>query len=250
MVLPLYLAMTAAELSAYTELPPKIGYMACHFSPYGTGLSNCPVRLPQGAMVILNDRTPIAGHDPQTICRQLEEITEVFNVSRILLDFQRPNCPETAELVHALRFRCPMGVSAQYAREDCPVFLPPVPLDTPLQDYLTPWADREIWLDVSLEGLRITVTAQGAHCQTTPYAPLPSGQYDEALCCHYTVAATTQQAVFQLYRTADDLRILLEQAEALGVTTAVGLYQELGAEAEIFHPTVSDAPPDGQSTAL
>ena len=45
MGLPLYLAMTAAELSAAEALPRKMAYMACHFSLYGTGLSNIPEQL-------------------------------------------------------------------------------------------------------------------------------------------------------------------------------------------------------------
>ena len=77
MVLPLYLAMTAAEIRANTDFPPNIGYMACHFSPYGTGLSNCPAHLPEGSMLILNDRTPVYGHCPERIAQQLMEMAEV-----------------------------------------------------------------------------------------------------------------------------------------------------------------------------
>ena len=41
-----FLAMTAAEFRKKEDLPDKIAWMACHFSPYGLGLSNLPQRLP------------------------------------------------------------------------------------------------------------------------------------------------------------------------------------------------------------
>ena len=41
-----FLAMTAAEIRGTETLPPKTAWMACHFSPYSTGLSNLPKDLP------------------------------------------------------------------------------------------------------------------------------------------------------------------------------------------------------------
>ena len=66
-----FLAMTAAEIRGTETLPPKTAWMACHFSPYSTGLSNLPKALPPGSMVILDDITPIHGHDSETIAAQL-----------------------------------------------------------------------------------------------------------------------------------------------------------------------------------
>ena len=43
-----YFAMTAAEIRGCSALPAGIAWMACHFSPYGTGLSNLPPELPEG----------------------------------------------------------------------------------------------------------------------------------------------------------------------------------------------------------
>ena len=40
MVLPLYLALTAAEISRISSPPALCAYMACHFSPYTEGISN------------------------------------------------------------------------------------------------------------------------------------------------------------------------------------------------------------------
>ena len=53
-----FLAMTAAETRNHSVLPPKIAWMACHFSPYGLGLSNLPQRLPPHALLLLDDITP------------------------------------------------------------------------------------------------------------------------------------------------------------------------------------------------
>ena len=81
MTLPMHLAMTAAELACCDSLPSHPAWMACHFSPYGTGLSNLPEHLPEGALLILNDRTPVFGHDPQVICAQLHQIYEASALS-------------------------------------------------------------------------------------------------------------------------------------------------------------------------
>ena len=64
MVLPMNLAMTAAEMSSAAPLPEKIAWMACHFSAYSLGITNIPASLPKGAMLILNDRFPCQGHSP------------------------------------------------------------------------------------------------------------------------------------------------------------------------------------------
>ena len=71
MAMARYLAMTAAEMMGGAPLPGKTAWMACHFSPYSTGLCNLPAALPPGSLLILNDRTPIHGHDPERICREL-----------------------------------------------------------------------------------------------------------------------------------------------------------------------------------
>ena len=69
-----YLAMTPAEFNSVSQPPPDFAYMACHFSPYGTGLGNLPTVLPPESLLILNDRTPIHGHDPQRIFDQLKDV--------------------------------------------------------------------------------------------------------------------------------------------------------------------------------
>lgn len=225
-----YLAMTAAEFREYPSNGSKIAWMACHFSPYGTGISNCPASLPEESMLILNDRTPICGHDPQRIAEQLVQLADSLKCACVLLDFQRPGVPETAELAEFLQrtLPCPTAVSDVYARSgELPVFLPPVPPDIPIGEYLSPWQGREIWLEAALPGCVVELTEDGA--RKKPLEEVPAeGYWDETLCCHYRITVG-ETAIFSLYRTPEDLKLLLRRAEALGVTRTVGLYQELGA---------------------
>lgn len=230
MALPLYLAMTAAEMQENTPLPSKFAYMACHFSPYGTGLSNLPAWLPEGSMLILNDRTPICGHDSELICTQLWESIERWHCSSLLLEFQRPGCDEITILAEQLirALPCPVGLSDAYAAEfSCPVFLPPPPLDEPLERYLAPWRNREIWLDAALDGLQLTLTTEGCKASPIPYPILSEGFIDEKLHCHYQIQTAADFAEFALWRIREDLDTLLAEAEKLGVTQAIGLWQEL-----------------------
>ena len=229
MALPLYLALTAAEFQNCSSLPEHAAWMACHYSPYGMGLSNIPKDLPQGSMLILNDRTPPCRHGPELIARQLGEIVERFQCGGVLLDFQRPDIEENAAVARAVTdaLPCPVGVSKLYANGlSCPVFLPPVPHHIPLEKYLSSWSGREVWLDAALDCQTVTVTESGA--AFAPGTPTPeSGLRDKELFCHYTSEIFADRIRFTLYRTAEDLRDLLASGEALGVTRAIGLWQEL-----------------------
>lgn len=230
MAIERYLAMTAAEIAACEALPDMLGYMACHFSPYGTGLSNCPASLPEGAILIVNDRIPLRGHDPGQILVQLRELTEMLRCGSVLLDFERRGSGEAADLAELLaeELACPVGVSAAYAQGlPCPVFLPPVPCDTPPEEYLAPWSGREIWLETGLVGMGITLTPEGA-CPSPQFLfernhPV---HHDKGLHCHYQILAAGAVR-FSFHRRPEDLEALLKEAEALGVTRAIGLYQEL-----------------------
>ena len=226
---PPYLAMTAAEFSRCNDLPPRLAWMACHFSVYGRGISNVPRALPKGSMLILNDRIEPVGIDPELVARQLHDVVENLECGGLLLDFQRPDEPETAALVkHLLQhLPCPTSVSHFYAKDlDCPVFLPPVPIDTPVEEYLVPWAGRDIWLEAALGGCILELTESG--CVQKPLLePIWDGHTDETLCCHYQIDLG-DTATFRLHRTESDLKQLLRRAESLGVTHTVGLYQELG----------------------
>lgn len=231
MVLPLYLAMTAAEISRAAELPGRTAYMACHFSPYSTGLSGFPDTLPASSILILNDRTPVQGHDPGLIASQLLQATQDLHTDSVLLDFQRPDNPLTAAVTRAIldTLSCPVSVSEFYARDlSCAVFLAPPALDCPLSKYLSAWNGREIWLEAALDSARITITEEGSNYAPLfpPETPEPS-HHAQQLHCRYHLSVTENAAQFTLFRTYNELSSLLEEAEQLGVTRAVGLYQEL-----------------------
>ncbi len=228
MALTQYLAITEAEIRENPDMPLPIGWMACHFSPYGLGLSNLPRQLPPGSLLLLDDITPIHGHSPRQIAGQLSACVDALDCAGVLLDFQRPGYPEAAELAAFLcdALPCPVCVSSLYGQElSSPVLLPPVPCCVALQEHLSPWGGRECWLELSHEGEVIALTEQGAEC-----TPLPcydgEGFAEEALHCHYKITQMKDAAVFTLWRTPEDQLQLLEEAGYLGIPCSVGLYQE------------------------
>ena len=226
-----YLAMTASEIAAASPLPPQIAWMACHFSPYGMGLSNQPHELPKESLLILNDRTPIHLHDPLLVACQLSSLLQRLSCAGLLLDFQRPGCEEQGTLCAFLAdtLPYPVAISSLYARyADSPVFLPAAPCHIPLEKYIAPWRGREIWLELALEGQQLRLTPQGCRIRNIPHpGDIASFHQDERLHCHYRPQVSSGSAVFTLLRTREDLTDLTSQAEALGITTTVGLYQEL-----------------------
>ena len=226
-----YLAMTAAEMARISSLPPKTAWMACHFSPYSTGISNFPNVLPEGSILILNDITPIHGHDPERIGKQLTNCVEKHKCSSTLLDFQRPGTEETAVLAKHLvdTLPCPVAVSECYATGlDCPVFLSLVPCHVPLQEHLERWKGRDIWLEIGLEGERLQLTEDGCRISPLPQGDIPDAGYSEAsLHCHYHIELSDMEARFTLWRTREDMEALVQEAESIGIQQSIGLFQEL-----------------------
>lgn len=229
MVLPLYLAQTPLEM-ARNPMPGRLAYLSCHFSPGGKGLSNLPETCMPGSILILDDSTPMDGHEREWILTQLSEWIAKNQCEALLLDFQRQGIPEQQELAKLLSgaLPCPVSVSEFYARElSCPVFLPPVPPDKPLMEYLRPWQGREIWLEAALDRIMLALTESG--CTAAPFFDFPEdGHSDARLHCHYTAEIGPDSAVFRLWRTRSDLDALLADAQGQGVTRAIGLWQELG----------------------
>lgn len=228
MEIPLYLAMTAAEFAFCDVLPEKCAWMACHFSPYGTGITCFPTELPAGSLIILDDSTPLHRHDPKRIGEEFLEVIQKLQPDGILLDFQRPANGETAELAAFLAHKlpCPVCVSDIYANElDCPVFLPPPKLTCRLADHLAPWKGREIWLEAAMECRSYYITEAGcvSHPGTIDHFPF----WNDELCCRYRIDLSDNAACFTLCRNRDDLSTLLDQAAAFGVTCGIGLWQEL-----------------------
>ena len=223
-----YLAMTAAEIHKNHPLPPQLAYMACHFSPYEAGLANCPEALPRDSVLILNDLIPPLNQDPEIIRQQLVDLVQAFSCAAVLLDFQRPEDKHTAAIAAALAkgLPCPVVISCEYGRNlDCAVLLPPVPPDVPLEIYLSPWPNRPLWLELSHSALQYCVTAQGSQANPVPSLP-ETGHRDEKLHCHYHIEAQDDRISFTLFRTAEDHTALLREARRMGVTGAIGLWQE------------------------
>ena len=231
MAATMYLAMTAAEFSGSGPLPASLCWMAGHFSLYDRGLSNLPSSLPVNSILIVNDRIPWCGHDPALILKQLEQAVHRLRLYGILLDFEEPDCPELRILAELLTasLPCPVAVADRYAEKlNCPVFLSPCPHHIHLKEHLQPWSDREIWLDLARDAQMLTLTKTGCITSPLPLGELPeSGHRDENLHCHYQTETTPDCARFTLWRTAEDLDALAQEAESLGVKTTVGLYQEL-----------------------
>lgn len=231
MAIPTYLAMTGAEFASTEVLPPHIGWMSCHFSPYGAGLSGLPSSLPPKSLLILNDWIPIAGHDPLRIADQLGQAVDALDCCGVLMDFQRPESEETAALSeHLVRvLSCPVAVSDLYAKAlDCIIFLPPCPHHVPLSEYILPWQGRKLWLDLAINAETITLTEACSQIIPLPLGEMGSGGHtDSLLHCHYSIEVGEATARFTLWRTKEDMMAFSQEADRLGIIGLVGLYSEL-----------------------
>ena len=232
MALPLNLAMTQSEIAAADQLPSRLAWMSCQFSPFTKGITNIPKSLPEGAMLILDDRQNCFTHSPDLVARQLLDAVQQLGCESVLLDFQRPADPESITMVRIIveALPCPVAVTEEFAKDlTCPVFLAPCPLHVPMADYLLPWNGREIWLEAALCQENITVTKHGT--TFAPFYPVhvPEGSfYSEKLRCRYSTSVSGDCIAFTLFDTPETLKGKLQEAHALGVCRMVGLYQELG----------------------
>ncbi len=231
MEIPIYLALFSSEFLTCPELPQNPAWMACHFSYAGSGLTNIPASLPAGSVLIVDDSIPYLQHDCDLILSQLSDAVSLLRPAAVLLDFQRPNIPEVQLLADLLtkRLPCPVVVSACYAASlDCPIFLPPAPIYLPVAEYLQPYQDREIWVDCAPICGKFVVTAESSQYTSQANTPIDKSWHcDTALHCHYRTQIEENRITFSLARTCDDLSAWLKEASQLGVSCAVGLYQEL-----------------------
>ncbi len=229
MVCPLYLALTAAEFQHMPQLPPNAAWMACHFSPYGDGLSNIPNDLPEGSMLMVNDWLPVQGHSPERIAQQLKDTVERLAVSRVLLDLQRAGNKETVAIVERVleTLPCPVSVALPYAQKGFPVLLPPVPTQTALEDHLKPYSGYEIWLEMAPLVTCATVTESGTTFREIEEDWDSPVFFDETLKCHYQTKVEKDSIRFLLRRTKEDVLLLREEAQTLNVSCCVGLYREI-----------------------
>ena len=225
-----YLAMTAGELQSKPQPDFPVAWMSCHFSPNNSGLSNIPTSLPANSMLILDDCFPFQNHDKNIIADQLTEIFSRFQIKKLLLDFQRPKTEDLINL-HAhlcATLPCAIAVTESYAeKNDCTVFLSPPPLHRALKDHIAPWKAREIWLEIAPATACYTVTENG--CREEADSPSEENylHHDEILHVNYQITAWHDRVEFRLRRTQSEIAHLLKEAETLGISTAVGLYQEL-----------------------
>ena len=145
MATAIYLAMTASEFAQQTSFSADIAWMACHFSLYGTGLTDLPSSLPVGSLLMINDRIPFRKHDPVRITDQILPLIETLECSGVVLDFQQPFTESLQHLaVHLCDvLPCPVAVTEAYAAAtDSPVFLSPCPHHVHLEEYIAPWTGR------------------------------------------------------------------------------------------------------------
>lgn len=229
MRLSCYLALTPEELAQCSAPPRHIAWMACHFSFYGTGLTNIPQKLPPDSMLIINDRVSLQRHDPEQILQELLQAEEALRPAGLLLDLQEPPTPLSEKIASTLaeKLTCPVGVPQAYAHcSDGPVFLAAPPLDIPLQKYASGWKGRELWLEAATETARLHITEKGAGYEVCSLQDRPAFQ-DETLCCGYKLLTSDDTLTVQLYRDQKNVADLLSGAEELGFTKAIGLYQQL-----------------------
>ena len=222
-----FLAMTSREMAEYQ--PKKAAYLSCHFSPYGSGLSNIPDSLPPKSLLLVDDSTPPDGHNPQGVTEQLKGLIEKFQITGILLDFQNSRNEACMAMAKALSdtLPCPVAVTEGYAEAlGSPVFLSSPPENITLEKYIAPWKKQGVFLEIAPDGLQITVTEKGAYfsaISSTEQLPL----YHRKFHCHYRVEVLQDRAIFTLGRHKEDLLTLAQDAKKLGVLGVIGLYQEL-----------------------
>lgn len=227
--LPIYLAMTGLEFTKCDDIPQNMAWMACHFSPYAQGLSNIPDSLPKNSLLMVNDQTEPYCHNSAVIVKELEETVQKLNPKGVILDFQRPNNALTQQIASEIQrvLPCPVAVTPDYAAEDSKIiFAPPIPPNISAVNYLNRWNGKEIWLEIDKTGITMTVTKQGCQITSLPEMPVQTIHADKSLSCHYSTNVHHDKATFSLYRTEEDLITLLEKATSIGVTLAVGLYQQ------------------------
>ena len=168
---------------------------------------------------------------PGLVAQQLLETVEKFHCESLLLDFQRPHSPEIEQMVQAIQaaLPCPLALPPAYAPNcDGPVFLPPCPLHIPLEEYLSCWSGREIWLEAALCQEDVRITSEGSvYIPHFPSDGLQGGFFDQTLCCNYRSAIEEDAICFTLFDTNESLSKKLDRAQALEVNRAVGLWQEL-----------------------
>ena len=229
MAIPICLAMTAAEFAICKEVPSFAGWLACHFSLSGPGLSNIPTVLPSGSVLLLDDSNPFNGHSTEIIAEQLIETVKSLQCRSVILDFQRSGIPEVKNLADSLcsTLPCPVIATPEYASDKMPILLPPCPLNKQLSEHIKPFQGQKIWLEIAQDGLQLRITKDGCRAESVSFAAdRDFPHWEKELHCHYRITKSENDLIFHLQRTWDDLDALLAEAENLGIKCAIGLWQE------------------------
>ena len=230
MATEVYLAMRSEEFDAFEHPSAKPGWLDCHFSSEGPGLSGLPHVLPPGSLLVLTDQLSFRDHDPDLITEQLHQTVTTLDCAGILLDFEKMEQEELPALANILvsSLPCPVAVSELYAREiDCPVFISPCPHHVPLSEHIAPWAGRKIWLDLARNAEVIEITSSGTIVSPDPREDIQCDEHwDKNLHCHYHIEITGNSVRFMLRRAKEDMIALLQEAKKLGIQNCIGLYQE------------------------
>lgn len=202
--------------------PGNLAILGMHLSQDGMHLAGIPETVPEGCILLLDDRILPEKIDEDAILRQLASVLHKRSPKSLYLDFQRESVHSTS-LIRRITESYPeiTAVSALYAEGlSCPVVLPPIPLYKKVEEVLSPWQGREIWIEQDLSAWEVTVTKDGADVKSTAI-PRESGFFDEALCCRYCIKTEENAAIFTLFSTSETLQKQAEKAASLGVKAAL-----------------------------
>ena len=224
MALPVYLALTEGEFRLPTRKPAHLVWMGIRFTESGT-LVGFPEVFPAGGILTVNDSSPLPEKCPPEAIKILQQWVEQFRPSAVLMDMQRSGAAPEVMKALSRGLPCPVAVSAPYADIlPGPVLLPPIPLYRDPEDFLAPWAGREIWLEISPLGQVVRLTETGRDIRFAPASP--EAQEHPGPCSHYTIRKGPDFIEFRFRRTSEDTAALFAAAEKYGVTKLFGLYWE------------------------
>lgn len=224
MALPVYLALTGAEFRLLPRKPAHLAWMGVSFTENGT-LGGFPEVFPLGGILTVNDASPLPEKCPPEAIEILQQWVEQFRPSAVLMDMQRSGAAPEVMKALSKGLPCPVAVSAPYADIlPGPVLLPPIPLYRDPENFLAPWAGREIWLEISPLGQVVRLTKTGRDIRFAPVSPVQ--KEFPGPCSRYTIRKGPDSIEFRFWRTKEDTAALFATAEKHGVTKLFGLYLE------------------------
>ena len=204
----IYVVITGEELAKCSHLPPKIAYLGCHFA--GGHLTNIPQGLPEGSMLLIDDRNP-PGDLPDAFARLSPLLPQL---SGIYLDFQKKSTGRF--FAEGFVKKSPIPVGTPFAGLGIPVFSARE-LHTLPQKRSFPF-----WQEGVLSCWELKITKEGCQKKEIPRTEGFSGFEDKRLFCRYAVSVSEEAAVFTFQNTKDDL---LSELAASGAERAFVFYR-------------------------